>query len=245
MASFRASAVKALLTTTLCVALTACGGEMPMQSGYNDDAMERTHNFSRAAARSALQERLDALEKTIIELRADYQRIASTYTGLVTTNERINLLLTQLEEERTQPASMPTPVIPAQSPPAVEQKPVPAPVAQKYVEKTSYSRPTIVGVRIGEHKDKTRLVIDSSSAINMTADLDNNEKILLVTFAGDWAAKKTVSGLSSPRIKGWSVQGGDTDKVLAIELKKEVVLAGTEKLKATKNSPAHFVIDLK
>lgn len=219
---------KLFLTTCLAGTLAACGGGVPRSGGYNDEQMQ----VARLAAPA--QERLARLEQDVASLKTDFMQLAMTYNGLMTTNERIEELLTRLEAERAKPA-------PVEKQALAKNTPTPAKKPAVDLPKEA----TVVGVRLGEHDTKTRLVVDASKLGKVTTDLDNNEKILLVTLDGvKWTAKETVSGLSSPLVAGWSVQSQDGAKVLAIQLKKPVKILATEKMDAHKSDPAKFVIDL-
>lgn len=232
---------KVLLTTIACLSLASCGG------GGAERAGEAVYRGESAAARTAahgsglsqsghIHARLARLEGEVAGLKNDFSQLAMTYNGLMTTNERIDTLLTSMEERQRAEA-------------AGKAKAVKAPVkpaAKPAVEKAAPKTRAVVGVRLGEHEDKTRLVIDGTALGKIQTDLDNAEKLLIVTVpVSEWRAKTQVSGLGSPLVAGWTVQDGSGgSKTLAVQLKKPVRLLGTSRIEAEGNRPARYVIDL-
>lgn len=229
-----------LMTAASCAVLAACGGESARYSATyeGDSTVDRTagYNESANAAPHSLAARMNKLENDVAVIKNDVSQLAMTYNGLMTTNERIDALLTRLEGK---------PVI--TSVPVVEKAPATAPKPAVAPKPTSLlpSTPTIMGVRLGEHPDRTRLVIDSSTQLKPQTDLDNAERILLITLGkNSWDAKRVVSGLSSPLVAGWSVDEANGNQILAVQLKKPVKILATSALKPDGGKPARVVIDL-
>lgn len=127
---------------------------------------------------------------------------------------------------------------------AADVKPAAAPTAS--AESVSS---TVKGVRIGEHATKTRLVFDLSakSKPDFNYDLDNTEKLLLVTLpASGWSGPETGKpSASSPLVQGWSVQkGSDGGSTLAVQLKKGAKVLSTEYLAASGKDGPRLVVDI-
>lgn len=225
---------KLFMAGALSLTLVACSGEGPSYHGRGAQALP-------------LDLRVANLERDVSQIRNDLSQLAMNYNGVMATNERIDALIAHMEEQQ-RAAPMPVvekiePVQPVKdktesaSASRVAPKPAIKPVAATAL--------TVKGVRIGEHADMTRLVIDWTGLGAVKADLDNSEKLLLVTLSDTgWDAKKIVSGLSSPLVSGWSVDENGNGKILAIRLKKPVTLKSLNKIAPAKDQLARVVIDL-
>ena len=238
--TFRQSILRNLFfATAMSAALAACGGDRaPTNATYNGIGVnDRTvTSRARAANNSPLVARVERLEQDVAQIKNDLGQLAMSYNGVMTTNERIDALVAHMEEEQRR---APAPVV---------EKAVPAPVViapKPEAKPTATTGSTVQGVRLGEHENATRLVIDWTQLGDVRTDLDNSEKLLLVTLSKtDWNAKKNVSGLSSPLVSGWTVDENNGGKILAIQLKKSVTVKNISKLKPDGGKPARVVIDL-
>ncbi len=232
-----------LLTTALCGFLAACGGERNTPDGvyHGENAGDRTARMDtvKQPSASALATRVEKLENDVSVLKNDMSQLAVSYNGLVTHNERIDSVLDKIEQEQ---ASAPVPAVEhADLMPVVKQEKA---VKQEPV-KALPKEAVVLGVRLGEHPGKTRMVIDWSHLGEVKTDLDNTEKLLIVTLSKTkWDAKTLVSGLSSPLVSGWSVQDEGGVKTLVVQLKKAVKVDNVGKLKPEGGKPARVVIDL-
>jgi hypothetical protein len=99
-----------------------------------------------------------------------------------------------------------------------EEKPAVAAVAEPAA---SANGTNVSGIRVGEHPGKVRIVLDLTGPAKFTADVDNDEKLLLVDLPGAGWSTEMAQALKNPLVKGYSAQknasGGTT---LAIELAK-------------------------
>jgi hypothetical protein len=175
--------------------------------------------------------RIALLEKEVAALRADYNAMMPAFNGLITTNERIQKLLMDLEkqagmkgqETQAQAVSDPVTVAPASGGPVVS------------------------GLRMGEHGDKTRLVLDVSSVTAYATDINDAEKQLVITLPeAGWAGKGGAQGLRSPLVDSWMVKPGEKGgSIVTVMLKKAAKITGTERLKApAEGGSARIVIDI-
>ena len=225
------------LTSVLCGALSGCGGDRPATGVYTGEAPE-SRMGGEAHVNTPLLSRVAKLEGEMAVMRNDLSQLAMTYNGLMTTNERLDSLLAKMEEggvAAPAPAVERAAAVPSKTP----VKAAPAAVI------AAPAVPTVIGVRLGEHPDKTRLVIDWRRPGEVRTDLDNAEKLLIVTLSKTaWEAKTLVSGLSSPLVAGWTVQEDGDKRVLAIQLKKPVKILAVGRLKAEGDQPGRIVIDL-
>ncbi len=130
------------------------------------------------------------------------------------------------------PASAPTPA-PADPVPATQ-----APVSPVAVVPGAAS---VQGFRIGEHQDKTRLVIDLSQSSSYTRDIDNAEHLLVIELpAARWGIKTTETLKNSPLIQSWTAQNVESGGSRAIvNLKRGVKIVKEDTLK----QPDRIVID--
>jgi hypothetical protein len=260
---------------------------------------------------NVLKARIMKLEDTVNSLRRDYDRIMPAFASLNTTNERIQSLLDEIEQQGglnvsakktavTEPMSKPvqpfkadtvalaapTTLIPETkttaisttvthddmgagvlSPPGSVSRaspelnaPLPAihmPVTKVVETKvevgtTDASPVTVTGaakaVRIGEHGNKTRLVIDlaGNTKPDVTYDLDNTEKVLLIEMPETaWGGTKSGSAKASAFVNGWSVEDSENGGAnLVVQLKKGAKILSTEYLSSNGKDSARLVIDL-
>lgn len=118
------------------------------------------------------------------------------------------------------------PVAPAPS--AAATPPPAAPMqAPQVITPPAVTASSVMDIRIGEHPGKTRIVLDVRGKTGFTADLDNQEKIMVVelTEAG-WsaAAQKTLS--ASPLIASYRIEALDNGgTLLIVQLKKSAAIS--------------------
>lgn len=208
-----------------------------------------------------MEARIAKLEQAVGSLRTDYDRIMPAFASLNTTNERIQSLLDEMENETGQrpvAASItpaPTPAVtPAPTPTPVVAAPADAPAVKAAVTPSSTAQVSKAGanvsaLRVGEHGTKTRLVLDltTSSKPDFKYDLDNGEKLLLVDLpATGWAGTSSGNGGAvSPLVGSWSVQtNAEGGSGLAIQLKKPARVLSTQFLPSGDGNPARLVIDI-
>ena len=152
---------------------------------------------------------------------------------------------------RAQPVPAPAPAAPPANQPAQiipAQAPAPKAPASAKAEETKNTGLQVQTLRIGEHPDKTRLVLDASGPAAYKSDLDNSENLLIVDLPdAGWAGAKEGSSAKSPLIKSLSVQPAENGKGsrLIIQLKKKAVLLNQSTLKAANGNPFKIIIDLK
>lgn len=119
--------------------------------------------------------------------------------------------------------------------PPVQQQMAAAPMPQAAPQQpapAAYTPPPAAGggslfvsnVRFGEHPDKTRMVLDASSKVDFTYDLDNSEKILMIALPGaSWQGAQQMAVDGSPLVSSYNVvpdpQGGSQ---VVMQLKQPV-----------------------
>ncbi|MBI4031728.1 MAG: hypothetical protein HY370_08610 [Proteobacteria bacterium] len=159
-------------------------------------------------------------------------------------------------DEPRPPASTgpPLPVTAAAQPPSAyetggktAQAPPPSPAPQQPAAKAQ-GPPQITALRLGEHADKTRLVLDSSGPAKYRYDLDNGEHLLIVELPGTgWAAQKQGTTGKAPLVGSWAAQpmDGGAGTRLIVQLKHESAVIYESALAGSGGSGARIVIDLK
>lgn len=221
-------------------------------------------------------QRLDRLETAVQSLRNDFDSVAPSINRLISVEGDLQELIGQLEtlldqESAPPPRPAPAPVVnPAPAPmPAQPQGPV-------MPEQTATSAPTdlapaaaarpqpipdpvpapapapaatgqsIVSIRVGEHPDKTRIVLDASGNPNYSYDLDNSEKIFIVELPGTgWSASAQSTFSSSPLLGSYrtdSLNGNGTR--LIMQLKKAAAVVYSSKIGGKQPGQERIVIDL-
>jgi hypothetical protein len=104
----------------------------------------------------------------------------------------------------------------------------------------------LVGVRVGEHADRTRLVLDMAAAVDIRYDLDTSENILVVELPGQSA--NNVRAQSFPRsalIKGYDIQQSGGNTLVIFMFKKPTQLIETMQLKGKGNAAHRYVFDMR
>ena len=152
-------------------------------------------------------------------------------------------------------AALATPLAPSTLEPAMTPAPVVAETTTTTTTTTSEITPasasvvaSATGIRIGEHGTKTRMVIDLQSPLkpDMTQDIDNGEKLMLINLPSvTWAGAESGTPAQSAFISGWSAQkGASGGTTIAVQLKKEAKVLSSQYLKAEKGGPARLVLDI-
>ncbi len=100
--------------------------------------------------------------------------------------------------------------------------PVVKPAPERIMPAAGNATSTVTGVRIGQHPDRTRIVLDVTAPGQFSSDIDNDERRLTVQLPqGAWTGALQETLANDPVIGGYSAKqaagGGIT---LAIELKK-------------------------
>lgn len=198
-------------------------------------------------------ERIAALEQAVMALQSDYKAMMPAFNTLITTNDRIQALLDELQKQNGTAAPAPAPVkAPAAASDSMAQKkeevakPAPKPEPAEAQAAPAAGQPMVAGIRVGEHPGKTRLVLDLSTMTPYTATVEGEGRILRIVLPeAAWGVDKAPRGLKSPLVKGWGVQDGpDGGTVLSIDLAKEAKILSRQALKAEGGEPAKIVIDI-
>lgn len=215
------------------------------------------------------RDRISRLENTVLAIHNDLKKMAPSIQRLVAIEGDIQELVSQLEmlmldDATARAAASPAPGNMGRQPPsAAAGTPKPltpmhqaqdAPVIQASKSYNSSGGNSgrappgtaqVKGLRIGEHKDKTRIVLDVSGPAPYRYDLDNSENLLVVELPGTgWAGRQSWSG-KSPLLSSYSVSPMDDGSRLIVQLKHGASVVYESVIKPNGNNHYRIVIDLK
>lgn len=155
------------------------------------------------------------------------------------------------EKKTSRPASKPA-ASPTAKKSAVKEtivKTVPAPQAAKTapVQAAVGGPSRVTGIRISEDGARTRIVFDTSAKATISTDLDNTEKLLVITLPKTgWDAGKAQKFSDLKRVSAYEVMGGTgTDTQVVFTLKNAVTLGNSETLPPDASYGYRTYIDLK
>lgn len=209
---------------------------------------------------SNTDKRFDRLENAVTDMRKEFETVKPAIVRLVAVEEDIQTLVEQLEilanEEAKRP---PAPIAPTQlSPttPPTDLKPQDAagPVKPQSPKtpppKTVASGTSVKNLRLGQHKDKIRLVLDANRKTPFSFELDNGENFLLIELpeAGWQGAKSKTFSSKTPLVKSYeveSINGGKGTRII-VTLKKQTSLLKKQAIPPGSVSPNYRIfVDLK
>ena len=192
------------------------------------------------------------MQNLIIELRkmtTDTSRInqsPSTTVGnssnTIGTRQQVSPATQQVIQDKTptpqavpmakkvkKPAAIPTPM--------VKTAPPPPPVQN--------GKPSVYGLRIGEHPGKTRIVLDVNAKTSFKPDIDNSEKIMIVELPeASWGTATAKNFGRSPFITSYKVEKSGDGSLLIFRLKKGAKISYKGDLPSISGSGRRLVIDL-
>lgn len=205
-------------------------------------------------------ERIKRVENAVIDIRKELNAITPSIVRLVAVEKDIQNLVEQLEvllqdeppsmnttpsaqdRNRRVSASPPpsgnrqglsdsgiTPAAPSSPAVTEAQRPKKATPAASSGSNTGVT--SVREVRIGEHKDKTRLVLDVSGKTSFRYDLDTLENLLVIELPdAGWSASKNWRSQKAPLMASYSVQemqGGGSRMIIQLKHSASVVHSGT------------------
>src|SRR5690606_31721962 len=108
-----------------------------------------------------------------------------------------------METEEAVADTMPEPVV--EAPVVVASAPEPVQASAARAEGALGASSTVTALRLGEHPGKTRIVLDMAGAGPYTFEVDNGEKILLVTLPQSaWSAAMQEAAADYSMISGYT-----------------------------------------
>lgn len=110
---------------------------------------------------------------------------------------------------------------------------------------TMPSAPTVTSVRVGEHPSKTRMVFEASAPITFTTDVDNTEKILLLSIKGmAWTAARERALSGSPFVLAYTAQDDGVGGQRVVMTLKQKTAVNAYTINAEGGQPNRLVLDL-
>ncbi len=186
--------------------------------------------------------RLDRLERMVQTLRNDFDNVSPSIKRLMVLEGDLQTLITELQSiTQINPTQQQTTTI---TPPMVNKMVKTPAKSTKTVKastkgnKTIYNKApptynggqaTVYDVRVGEHKHKTRIVIDVNAKTPYNVSLDNSESLMIVELPkASWQAAKSRNYRKSGFLKSYTVEestNGETGYFLIFELKRDAKLS--------------------
>jgi hypothetical protein len=222
--------------------LAACQGGAPVMTKPTvADHVVREDRSYQSAERSALlvhfadiRRQIQKMDGKIVGLQRDVGDLRDKQAAMA---DR----LAQAEDVSTPKAT------PVKSMPVV-QKPTRKPAYTASIPAPITGGPLrVTGVRLGDATDHTRLVFDTSGPTTLTSELDNQEKLLLLTLPKTaWDAARTRSFAGDKRLEGYQVMSGTgPDTQIVFTLRNPVTLGAAVALPPSGSRGHRIYIDLK
>ena len=200
--------------------------------------------------------RIGRIENVLSAMQKDLRRMAPPIQRLISIESDIRALVTQLSqlaEEEPEAIAPPTQMAgntmnapPASSAPMAVAPVTPPQTGGKAVPAAANGT-TVNRVRIGEHKDKTRIVLDVSGPASYRYDLDNGENLLVIELPGtSWSALNQWQGKKSPLLASYSAAAtGSGGSRLVIQLRESASVINESVIQENCYPDYRIVIDVK
>ncbi len=195
--------------------------------------------------------RFERLENAVTGLRQEFESFKPAIVRLVAVESDIQALIKQLDmllqNEPTAPPAQLTPQPQAQLHAADQAEPSKAHTPTTQPAAVS-SGSFVKAIRTGKHSNKLRLVLDASRQTPFTADLDNQENLLVIELPeAAWNPSRQKNYPGSSLIQSYSVEsinGGKGSRVV-LTLKKSTQLLKQQALPPGNNPNYRIFLDLK
>lgn len=198
--------------------------------------------------------RFDRLENTVETIYQDLTELKPSIKRLVSVERDMQDLMMQLdalinEKHVTPRRTEPTEITPPITTTKVTAKPVKAVEKkdQKPLSRIDSSKAIIQSLRLADHADKTRLVIETTQNMEYSASLDQNENLLTLSFDKGKVGFNPV-GLSkkSKLVNAITTTAEENGSLIIIELSDSSDLIQQGRIKPNKDNAYHRIfIDLK
>ncbi len=232
---------------------------LPLPTDYNPK------NIFAQSLRSD-KERLDRLERSMQDLRNEFDSVRPSIRRLMGVENDIQRLVNELrsltkdpafKQTRREPTPIPAPImvtpqiVTKTQTPAVSQTTMPKAITSpktnfqsKNPPPMTSGKPTVYDVRIGEHPGKTRIVLDTNAKADFNVDIDNNENIMVVDIpSANWTAPVTRNFAKAPYISSYKAEPNGDGYLLVFQLKRDVSLASKTDIGGT-NGGRRIVLDI-
>ncbi len=193
--------------------------------------------------------RLDRLERAVQDMRNDFDRVEPAILRLMEIEGDIQDLVSELEQlnqSAAPTAPMRTTVAPVRAPKTAAK--AMASSSKGFVKKSAPAntgKPVVYDLRVGEHHDKTRIVMDVNAKTGFIVDIDNNERIMVVDLPdAGWNSRMSQSFGKSPFISSYKVEPSGNGHIVIFQLKKNARVGYKADLKGFEGTSRRLVIDV-
>lgn len=194
--------------------------------------------------------RLDRLERAVQDMRNDFDRVEPAILRLMEIEGDIQNLVSELEQlnQSAAPAApMRTTSAPVM-PPKTTAKAIASPSSKGFVKKSAPAntgKPVVYDLRVGEHSDKTRIVMDVNAKTGFNVDIDNTERIMVVDLPNaNWNSRMSQNFGKSPFISSYKVEPSGNGHIVIFQLKKNASVGYKADLKGFEGTSRRLVIDV-
>lgn len=199
--------------------------------------------------------RMDRLEKVVKAMHRDMQIMAPSIQRFAGLEPNLKALTASRAVAAPQPL-MENDTAPPPAAPMAEKKAAPAPsptpkagtaIKPGARDMAANGNPTVTSVRVGEHSDRVRLVFDVTAGTSYSADLDNQENLLLVELPGvNWSAPMQEPFGKMALMKSYKVDPASGGGYLfVLQLKGPTSILSQNVIPALSGGGKRIVIDLK
>jgi hypothetical protein len=251
------STILLLMTTVMlmsCAASDATGNPTSLSSAPEATTPEATIPVAVSSLSSTdVEGRLSSLEQKVGTLESDMNDAKPTLAKVAVIERQfrsLSLELDRIDQEQLLPAKISNEKISTSAPMVKEKSRATETPKPKEPVKTKSSRTTgaaeVTGVRFGsQNSNSTRIVVDGGKPVSMTADLDNNEKILVLEIKGlDWKAATNRPSISSPLVASYTAQNTENGSRLVLQLKRGVKIGKVQSLSPEGSNGHRAFLDL-
>ena len=230
-----------------CTSSNATGNPTPLSSTSEPTVPMDVSSLSP----SDMQDRISLLEQKIATLEKDMNDAKPTLAKVDVMERQfrsLSLQLDRIDQEQLPMTTSDTIVSVPHDKPVHTNKVV---TKNKEPEKTKatsrYSGVgAVTGVRFGnKNSASTRVVVDGGKPVSMTADLDNNEKILVLEIKGlDWKTALRRPSIASPLVASYTAQNTENGSRLVLQLKRAVKIGKVQSLSPEGSNGHRAFLDL-
>ncbi len=199
--------------------------------------------------------RIDRLERAVQDMRNDFNLVEPSIRRLMVIENDMQRLVAELEKLNASNSgaasnnlnrrSASTPRASSSTKKSMAAAPS---SSMGFVKKSAppvSGKPAIYDLRVGEHSDKTRIVMDVNSKTDFSVDIDNNERIMIVNLPNaDWSARTSQAFAKSPFISSYKVEPSDNGNLVVFQLKKNAKVGYKADLKGFEGTSRRLVLDI-
>lgn len=194
------------------------------------------------------EERIDRLERAMQDLRNDFDSVRPAIRRLMAVESDMQSLLTELRKLNNNPAAF-NRAPQRQAAPAprrAQARSTPKrPLQTKTPPPVTNGMATIFDVRVGDHSNKTRLVLDSNAKAGFTVDIDNNERIMIVELSNAKWGTANSGNLRSKLLKSYRVENSGDNPLVVFQLSRSAQILSQSEIGGANGTGRRIVIDLR